>query len=134
MIPHQITSTASQPTLQVKPSVNGLHIVSNFTVQHAHRLQEYSPFKSFIDLLIDEFKLSKIGEIYHNFEDGGFTGVVCLTESHLSVHTYPEHYYLTFDVFLTNHLRFNQPTAHALYHSVKHFFNATVSFEQFINR
>lgn len=114
--------------------IPGLHIVANFAVADQDKLSHFSSFKSFIDREIDAFRLSKVGEVYHNFPNGGWTGVVCLTESHLSVHTWPEKNYLTFDVFLSNHLRDNRATTTALYQHIKTFFQAVVVFEQTINR
>jgi S-adenosylmethionine decarboxylase len=122
---HTATLEAPATTL-----VQGHHIIANFAVHDTDRLRDSVSFKNFLNLLVDEFGLSKIGEVYHDFEDGGFTGVVCLTESHLSIHTWPGKRYLTFDVFLSNYLRDNYATTQALYHSVKTFFNATVTFEQ----
>jgi S-adenosylmethionine decarboxylase len=116
------------------PFVKGLHIVANFKVTDVSRLTNADSFRSFIDLIINEFNLTKVGEVYHTFPNGGFTGVVCLTESHLSIHTWPELNYLTFDVFLSNYLRDNNATTHALYNSVRDFFEAEISFEQIINR
>jgi S-adenosylmethionine decarboxylase len=133
LAPHEAYSPSALQNPQTK-SVTGLHIVANFRVQHTSRLLDYSSFKSFIDLLIEEFKLSKLGEVYQNLDTGGFTGIVSLRESHLSIHTWPDQYQISFDVFLTNHFRDNQPTAHALYQSVKHFFNATASLEEFLQR
>jgi S-adenosylmethionine decarboxylase len=110
--------------------VQGHHIIANFAVSETDKLRDSVSFKKFMNLLIEEFCLRKIGEVYHDFEEGGFTGVVCLTESHLSIHTWPERSYLTFDVFLSNYARDNYATTQALYHSVRTFFNATVTFEQ----
>jgi len=36
----------------------------------------------------------------HEFSGGGVTGVALLAESHISVHTWPEHDYAAFDVFM----------------------------------
>lgn len=37
----------------------------------------------------------------HTFSDGGgITGVALLAESHISVHTWPEHDYAAFDIFM----------------------------------
>jgi len=36
----------------------------------------------------------------HSFEGGGFTGVALLSESHITVHTWPEHNYAAFDIFM----------------------------------
>lgn len=131
MIPDQTISLPITETL-TKPFVNGHHIIANFLVNENQKLSDSDSFRSFINLLIDEFQLSKIGEVFHDFENGGFTGTVCLTESHLSIHTRPGQNHLTFDVFLSNYLRDNKATAKAIYHSIITYFSATVTFEQTI--
>ena len=35
----------------------------------------------------------------HAFEGGGVTGVILLSESHIALHTYPEHGFIAIDVF-----------------------------------
>lgn len=43
---------------------------------------------------------------FHHFGDGaGVTGVVLLAESHISIHTWPEHGFAAVDIFLCGHLR-----------------------------
>lgn len=37
---------------------------------------------------------------FHPFPGGGVTGVLLLAESHVTVHTWPEHRYAAFDLFL----------------------------------
>ena len=52
--------------------------------------------------------LQPVGELFHPFPAaadqncGGITGVVLLAESHLAVHTWPEHGAVTVDVFVCN--------------------------------
>lgn len=75
-----------------------------------------------------------VGEVFHDFPNGGFTAVVCLTESHLSIHTWPEHNYLTFDVFLSNYLLDNREKTREIFDSVKKFFSAKVLYEQILER
>jgi S-adenosylmethionine decarboxylase len=117
-----------------KESIPGLHIIANFQTSFKERLLDYQAFKSFVELLMEEFNLTSVGEVYHNFPGGGFTGVVCLTESHLSIHTWPEQHYLTFDVFLSNYLKDNRVTTNAIYQAIQEFFQAKVVFEQIISR
>ncbi|MBS1508302.1 MAG: S-adenosylmethionine decarboxylase [Bacteroidetes bacterium] len=112
----------------------GLHILSNFTSSQHDRLVRFTSFKSFIETQIGEHKLSKVGEAYHDFAGGGFTAVVCLAESHLSIHTWPDRRYVTFDIFLSNHLHDNSSKATAVYQSVLQFFDAEVLFENQIYR
>ena len=40
-----------------------------------------------------------MGDSFHRFNPQGVSGVVVIAESHLSVHTWPEHAYAAVDVF-----------------------------------
>jgi S-adenosylmethionine decarboxylase len=125
--------TSHQETNYIS-SIPGLHIIANFTVADLTKLKKYQAFEQFINGQIQNFNLSKVGEVYYNFETGGYTGVICLTESHLSIHTWPEKQYLTFDIFLSNYLKDNRPVTVGIYESVKKYFDAVVVLEQIIER
>jgi S-adenosylmethionine decarboxylase len=50
--------------------------------------------------VMDELGLKAIGAVWHKFPgEGGVTGMIALTESHLSCHTYPEHGIATFNLY-----------------------------------
>jgi S-adenosylmethionine decarboxylase len=50
--------------------------------------------------VIDDLGLRSVGEVWHKFPgEGGVTGLVALTESHLACHTYPEHQTATFNLY-----------------------------------
>jgi S-adenosylmethionine decarboxylase len=115
-------------------TLEGLHILSNFESRSVPILQQHCAFKGFIDCNINALGLLKVGEAYHDFEGGGFTAVICLAESHLSIHTWPSRNYATFDVYLSNHLHDNSSKARAVYAGVLKFYEATVLFENFIYR
>ena len=40
-----------------------------------------------------------VGEVFHKFAPQGVTGIVCIAESHISIHTWPEHAYAAVDIF-----------------------------------
>ena len=124
----------SLPSETLASTVPGLHIVANLATASPEKLLSFEDFKRFADRLIQDFQLTKVGEVYYNFPNAGFTAVICLTESHLSIHTWPEANYLTFDVFLSNYLRDNRETTRQLYEQVKNFFGAKVTLEQIIDR
>ena len=42
---------------------------------------------------------SVVDDRFHRFPVQGLSGVIVLAESHISVHTFPEHNYAAFDVF-----------------------------------
>ncbi|MCB9730188.1 MAG: S-adenosylmethionine decarboxylase [Deltaproteobacteria bacterium] len=46
--------------------------------------------------------LSVLGELVHRFEPHGITALLVLSESHLSLHTYPEHAFVSLDLYLCN--------------------------------
>ncbi len=111
----------------------GLHIVATFQSATA-ALQDVDECRKFFDQLVSSLLLSKVGEVYYEFDNGGFTAVICLTESHASIHTWPEHGLATFDVFLSNFQKDNSEKARAFYDATLRFFEGTEINKQEISR
>lgn len=60
-------------------------------------------FKDQILELTEASGVTVMNEYFHKFgENYGYTGVVCLAESHVSVHTWPEYNKMAVDVFICN--------------------------------
>ncbi|MDO7877533.1 S-adenosylmethionine decarboxylase [Hymenobacter sp. ASUV-10] len=107
------------------PYTPGLHILATFAAPPA-ALRDVAACRAFFDQQITDYQLEKVGEAYHPFPDeGGFTAVLALTESHLSIHTWPEHGLATFDVFLSNFRRDNAATVRGIYAATLAFFGGT---------
>ena len=104
----------------------GLHIMATFKVDNTALLSNYAPFKELVNNLITTHQLTNVGDTYHSFPEFGFTANVCLTESHLSIHTWPEYGLATFDVFLSNFKNDNSQKVTQIFEAVKTFFNAEV--------
>ncbi|WP_375417402.1 S-adenosylmethionine decarboxylase family protein [uncultured Hymenobacter sp.] len=103
----------------------GLHLLATFAAP-APALRNTAGCAAFFDQQIQTFGLEKVGQAYHAFPaPGGFTAVLALTESHLSIHTWPEYGQATFDVFLSNFRRDNAATVRAFYAATLTFFGAT---------
>ena len=63
-------------------------------------LRDESVLRSVLSAVIGDLGLKAIGSVWHKFEgEGGVTGLVALTESHLACHTYPEHQTATFNLY-----------------------------------
>jgi S-adenosylmethionine decarboxylase len=103
----------------------GLHIIAKLRADAVH-LQRYEAIQNRLRQLVVQENLQQLGEVYHNFEPGGFTGVVCLSESHISIHTWPEHGLINFDIYLSNFQRINDLTVQRIYQAVVDFFKAQV--------
>ncbi len=112
----------------------GTHIIATLTTAEAGLLQNYEAFKILTDQLVLSHNLNKLGEVYHNFSPAGYTAVVCLSESHISIHTWPEHGLLNMDIYLSNYERTNDETVKKLYEAYVEFFKASVKLIQTIKR
>ena len=66
----------------------------------AERLRDEAALRAVFDAIIADLGLKAIDSIWHKFPgEGGVTGLVALTESHLACHTYPEHGTATFNLY-----------------------------------
>jgi S-adenosylmethionine decarboxylase len=52
--------------------------------------------------IVDELRLAKVNAAFKQFEPAGVTGFILLEESHISIHTWPEHNFAAIDVFSCN--------------------------------
>ncbi len=63
-------------------------------------LRDERVLRSVMSGVIDDLGLKAIGDVWHKFDgEGGVTGLIALTESHLACHTYPEHQTATFNLY-----------------------------------
>ena len=64
------------------------------------KLRDESVLRAVFDRVLADLDLKAIGSVWHKFPgEGGVTGLVALTESHLACHTYPEHRTATFNLY-----------------------------------
>jgi S-adenosylmethionine decarboxylase len=68
---------------------------------HAEALRDLGAVRALLERVLARLDLRVVGDgAWHKFEgEGGVTGLYLLTESHLSVHTYPEHGAATFNLY-----------------------------------
>ena len=63
-------------------------------------LRDENAIRGILSSVIADLGLRSIGSVWHKFEgEGGVTGLVALTESHLACHTYPEYETATFNLY-----------------------------------
>lgn len=63
-------------------------------------LRDENAIKAVLSNVIADLGLRAIGSVWHKFEgEGGVTGLIALTESHLACHTYPEYGTATFNLY-----------------------------------
>src|SRR5436190_8352799 len=63
-------------------------------------LRDESLLRDLFERVIRDLGLRSVGSVWHKFEgEGGVTGLIALTESHIACHTYPEHGIATFNLY-----------------------------------
>lgn len=66
----------------------------------AEKLRDETVLRAIFGEVMMDLDLKAIDSIWHKFPgEAGVTGLVALTESHLSCHTYPEHGTATFNLY-----------------------------------
>lgn len=112
----------------------GTHVIAALSNSDPGHLRQYQALQSAVDEWIIQHRLTKLGEVYHNFTPEGYTAVICLSESHISVHTWPEYGRVNLDIYLSNYERNNDGTVMAIYRSFVEWFGGDIVQEQIIAR
>lgn len=77
----------------------GTHITWDVYNCNAESLSFVPKVKQVLNAIVEELQLSKVNESFKQFEPIGVTGFILLEESHVSIHTWPEHQFAAVDVF-----------------------------------
>lgn len=112
----------------------GLHKLVTLEVENIEKLQSSENFIVFSEELISKYDLEKVGISQHDFENDSFTIAICLKESHICIHTWPEFKQLTLDVYLCNYLQDNTAKVKAITEEYVTYFEAKVLKDFEINR
>jgi len=112
----------------------GLHKLVTLQVDDINKLTNSKQFIKFTDTILEKFDLEKVGLVTHDFDNDSFTIAVCLKESHICIHTWPEFQQLTLDVYLCNYLQDNSAKVRAVVNDYIDYFSAVIIKDFEINR
>ena len=90
--------------------------------------------KKGISAKIKELQLTELGNYYHFFGASALTSVICLAESHINFHSWPEDDYVQLDIFVCNLNRDNSKAAEAMYQYFLDFFQPQKTKKQVLFR
>ncbi|GAA5025316.1 S-adenosylmethionine decarboxylase proenzyme [Marivirga lumbricoides] len=77
----------------------GYHTIWDIFECNPNSISFTNSVKELLNDIVAELNLSKVSESYKQFEPVGATGFILLEESHISIHTWPEHGFAAIDVF-----------------------------------
>jgi len=77
----------------------GLHILADLYGVNPDLIDRVEDVKHLLETTVKIANLTKISSHYYQFQPHGATGVILLAESHISIHTWPEHGLATVDVY-----------------------------------
>ncbi len=77
----------------------GAHVLADFWGCQFGKLDDAELLMTSLRQAALSAKMTILGEEQHKFNPQGFTGLLLLSESHISIHTYPEQGYAAIDVF-----------------------------------
>jgi len=77
----------------------GLHILADLYGVEADKIDRVEDIRELLEGAVKFANLTKISSHYYQFQPHGATGVILLAESHISIHTWPEHGLATVDVY-----------------------------------
>ncbi len=77
----------------------GQHALLNFIGVDSAILKDHEMIKKILLDSANKGNFTILNSFFHAFDNHGFTGILLLSESHMSIHTWPEYNYMALDVF-----------------------------------
>lgn len=78
----------------------GKHMICDIkNIQNHELLMDVEGIKDHLNVICDTYHFTILNIAQHAFEPQGHTIQYMLSESHISVHTFPERNYLAFDIY-----------------------------------
>ncbi len=77
----------------------GAHVLADFWGCQFEKLNDAEFLMNCLRTAASNAKMTILGEESFKFEPQGFTGLLLLSESHISIHTYPERGFAAIDVY-----------------------------------
>ena len=77
----------------------GYHYIWDIQGCDATKISYKSDIKDLLHSLIEKLQLTKVNAAFKQFQPIGVTGFILLEESHISIHTWPEHQFAAIDLF-----------------------------------
>jgi S-adenosylmethionine decarboxylase len=108
--------TTTGPPLAGERNMDGIHLLGEWygCAADSPEMTRVQPLRTLCLDASEASGMTIVGDSFHQFEPAGVTGTVLLAESHLAIHTWPEHGFVTIDVYVCNYTTDNSAKAERL--------------------
>jgi S-adenosylmethionine decarboxylase len=106
------------------PISSGKHMICELqNIQNTELLNSLSGIRAVVDGICETYAFSVLGKLEHQFSPQGCSLVYLLSESHISVHTFPEKNYIAMDIYTCREYP-NNDVYHEIYRHLESVFSA----------
>jgi len=105
--------------------MGGIHIIGDFENCQGNKifLKNEQMMQDFLEQIVDNSGLTRINSDFKSVgPEFGYTGYITLLESHVSIHSWPEHDFVNLDVFTCNYNSDNTKRTQYIYDQLKEIF------------
>lgn len=114
--------------------LTGLHSLGTIWTHDQRAMTSVRKIRGNVMRLIKKHRLHALGQVFHSFPSGGFSGIINLVESHIALHTWPELGLVTLDVYLCNYKRDNSKACKELFQEIAELFSSERKVVKYIER
>lgn len=87
-------------SLDSYPVSTGKHMICDLTnIRNMTHLESMDKMHELLEDICNKFEFTILTKTQHKFEPQGLTILYMLSESHISIHTFPEQHYLALDIY-----------------------------------
>lgn len=113
---------------------SGKHMICDIKdIQNKELLYDTNAIRQVLLDICEKEQYSILGKLEYSFEPQGCTILFLLSESHISVHTFPERNYIAFDLYTCRNYT-NNSVYESIYKELITLFSAKMEMPMIINR
>ena len=80
--------------------ISGKHMICDIKqIKNLELLHDIDRIKDLLDMICEKYGFTILHKVEHRFQPQGLTLLYLLSESHISIHTFPEKEYLALDIY-----------------------------------
>jgi S-adenosylmethionine decarboxylase len=96
---------------------SGKHLIIDIkNIKNEDIINDIDKLKTVMDSICEKYDFNILQKIEHQFDPQGISIIYLLSESHMTIHTFPEKKYIAFDLYTCREYRNND-----VYHEIQNY-------------